>query len=484
MNHDSIAKELARRKEEEKCRFFTPNGKQEAAIRMFGEGGNFISLFCGGNGAGKTYLMANILANIIWGPQNEWFDFGLFRDFEKRGYPKRIRIGTESANVKVAGAIDQAISYWWPKTKYEAIKAGMPYVSQYKTTNGWLIDKMSYEQETREWESATLGMVVFDEPPPKDKFTASVARLRQGGLIGIFMTPLMHSAWIMDELVDSHDNKCGVVVADLEDNCKEHGTRGTLEHVNIQRMIDNMDPDEVEARVHGKSMHLSGVILGSAFKRDVHIVPDDLAPPQGCQWGLVVDPARGKPWAMGHFWVDLRGQLVFDSEYPMEDWLKLKETNLSLKDYATVIWQIEKQKPIEWRIIDRHYANARNDNGTTLKADLYEKHGLDFMDSYNCDEEIEVGIQKVKDYLRFKKDDPIHFPKLLVKRRCKNIIRALERWERTDKLVSGTRMHLEVNRLSPYKDHFDLVRYACMANLSVDVPVPMREKKTSYVLGR
>lgn len=474
--NEAIARELTRRKEEERCRFFVPNGKQEAAIRMFGEQGNFINIFCGGNGAGKTYLMANILANIIWGPQNEWFDFGLYKEFEKRGYPKRIRIGTESANVKQAGAIDQAINYWWPKQKYEAVKAGMPYVSQYRTSNGWLVDKMSYEQETREWESATLGMIVFDEPPPRDKFMASVARLRQGGLIGMFMTPLMHSAWIMDELVDSHEQKCGIVVADLEDNCKEHGTRGTLAHVNIQRMIDNMDPDEIEARVHGKSMHLSNVILGRAFKRDVHVCADDLTAPAGAQWGLVVDPARGKPWAIATFWVDLRGQIVFDSEYPTEDWLKIKETNLTMRDYARIIWQLEKGKHVAWRIIDRHFANARNDYGTTLKMDLASEHGLDFMDSYHADEEIETGIQKIKNYLGFKPGDPVNFPRLLVKARCKNTIRSLERWERTEKL--------EVNRLSPYKDHFDLVRYACMANLSVDVAVPLKERKPIYALGR
>lgn len=474
--NEAIARELARRQEEEKCRFFTPNGKQLEAIQMFGGSGHFVNIFCGGNGAGKTYLLANILANIIFGPQNEYFDFGLYRDFEKRGYPKRIRIGTESANVKQAGAIDQAINYWWPKNKYEAVKAGMPYVSQYRTSNGWLIDKMSYEQETREWESATLGMVVFDEPPPRDKFMASVARLRQGGLIGMFMTPLMHSAWIMDELVDSHEQKCGIVVADLEDNCKNHGVRGTLDHVNIQRMIENMDPDEVEARVHGKSMHLSNVILGRAFKRDVHVCRDDLSAPAGAQWGLVVDPARGKPWAMAQFWVDLRGQIVFDSEYPLEDWLKLKETNLTLKDYADIIRRMESQRPVQWRIIDRHFANARNDYGTTLKMDLYDKFGLEFQDSYNCENEIEVGVQKIKDYLGYKPNDPLNFPRLLVKARCKNIIRSLERWERTDKL--------EPNRLSPYKDHFDLVRYTAMANLYVDVPVPLIERKPRYALGR
>ena len=306
-SQDDILRELARRKEEEKCRFFVPNGKQEQAIRMFDK--NMVSIFSGGNGAGKTYLMVNVMANIIWGPQTEWFESDLFKSWR---FPKRLRIGTESGNVKETGAVDLAIKEWWPKGRYQGIKGGLPYISQYVTDNGWVIDKMSYEQDTKEWESATLGGIFFDEPPPKDKYMASVARLRKGGVLGIFMTPLTQSAWIMDELIDSHTNQCGLVYADMEDNCKTHGIRGTLEHSHIENMIKNMDPDEIDARVHGKAMHLSSVILGKAFKREFHIAPENKTMPAGAQRFMVVDPARGKPWAIGWGWVDIRGQIVFD----------------------------------------------------------------------------------------------------------------------------------------------------------------------------
>lgn len=471
-----ILSEIKRRRTEERYRYFTPNGKQEEAIKSFDE--NFISVFSGGNGAGKSILLVNIVAHLIWGKVSDWFNFGIFKEWP---HPKRIRIGTESTNVKETGAIDLAIKEWWPQNRYEGIKGGLPYISQYKTDNGWVIDKMSYEQDTKEWESATLGCVLFDEPPPRDKYMASVARMRKGGKIGIFMTPLTQSAWIMDELVDSHSNKCGLVYADMEDNCMEHGIRGTLEHKHIQQMIDNMDPDEVEARVHGKAMHLNSVILGKAFKRSFHIASDDLAMPSGAQRFLVVDPARGKPWAMIWGWVDLRGRIVVDSEYPLEDWLKCRETKLSIKDYAEIIREEERQNGmIAYKIIDRHFANARNDYGTTLKQDLEEKFGIEFQDSYNCENEIEVGIQKMKDYLRFdekKQIDSMNFPLFQVKARCKNTIRAMERWERDS-------MTLKPNALSPYKDHFDVVRYVCMAGLQVDSPVYFKETKKIYALGR
>jgi len=473
---EEIVAELARRKEQERCRFFVPNGKQEEAIKMFEN--NFVSIFSGGNGAGKTVFLINLMANIIWGVQNEWFKLDIFNNWK---FPKRLRIGTESSNVKETGAIDLAIKEWWPAGKYEGIKGGLPYVSQYRTSTGFVVDKMSYEQDVKEWESATLGGAFFDEPPPKDKYGATVARMRKGGVIGMFMTPLTQSAWIMDELVDSHTQRCGIVYADMEDNCKVHGVRGHLEHEHIEQIIKNMDPDEVDARVHGKSMHLSSVILGKAFNRTAHVIPDDIKMPTGAQRFLVVDPARGKPWAMGWGWVDMRGRLVFDNEYPIEDWLKCRETRLSIKDYADIIRRDEAENgPVAFKIIDRHFANARNDYGTTLKQDLEEKFGLEFQDSYNCENEVEVGIQKVKDYLRYDNTravDTLNFPLMAVKARCKNTMRALERWERDP-------VSLKPNALSPYKDHFDVVRYGCMAGLQVDSPVFFEARKPIYALGR
>ena len=477
MDKKALLKEFARRKEEEKCRFFIPNGKQEQFVKMVGSGDNSVDIFSGGNGAGKTYSLVNVLANLIWGPQNEWFDYPLFREWK---YPKRIRIGTESQNVKETGSIDLAIQHWWPKGRYEGVKGGMPYVSQYKTDTGWVIDKMSYEQDTKEWESATIGYVAFDEPPPKDKFNASISRLRKGGKIGIFMTPLMNAAWIMDDVLNGED-KVGLVYADMEDNCIEHGIRGSLEHKHIQDIINRLPAEEVDARVHGKAMHLSNVILGNSFKREYHVAPDDLIPPAGSQWGLVVDPARGKPWAMGWFWVDLRGQIVFDSEYPGTDWLKTRETSCTLKDYVEIIKKMEETRPATWRILDRHFGNSRNDYGTTLKMDLEDKFGLEFMDSYNCEKEVEVGIQKMKDYLGFNQKvpvDSVNFPKLKIKQRCRNIMRSLERWERKPDPP------YDPNPLSPYKDHVDLVRYTCMADLFVQRYIPLRKREKVYALGR
>ena len=473
----STLNEILRRQKDERCRFYVPNGRTETFIRLLGEGQGFINLLIAANGVGKTAALINIIANIIWGPQNKWFDWPIFR---KWPYEKHLRVVTESNDIGETGTIDKEIAKWWPKGRYTAEKQGKNYHCLYKTDTGFLLDKMSFQQEPKEFESATLGGIFFNEPPTEEIFGACVGRMRAGGLISFQMTPLMNSAWVQDRLVDSHEHRSFVVTADVEDACIEHGVRGHLKHENIVRMMKEWRPEEIEARAHGKFMHLADVIYGGSFYRDAHVVNDDLMPPMGSQWFTVVDPARGKPWAIGRGWVDPAGRIVFDDEYPKEDWLRCRETENTLQDYADILRIMEARYWTDTRIIDRHFANSRNDYGRTLKMDLADKFGLEFRDSYSCEEEVETGIFKVKDYLGYNRKMPIdtmNYPRLRFKARCKNMIRSMERWPRKKET-------LRPDPDSPYKDHADLVRYACMAGLEVWVPRRFETAGKVYAVGR
>lgn len=473
----AILGELERQERDEKCRLFVPNGLQAKYIKNLKRKDVFIGLFIAANGVGKDALLVNLLANIVWGPQNEWFDLPLFR---KWPFPKRLRVGTEANNMDESGSIDTEVSTWFPKGRYHGLKGGKPWFTSYRTDQGFLIDKMSYQQEVREWEAATLGACFFSEPPSREIFSATVGRMRKGGLIGFFMTPLQHSAWIQDELVDSYSHDTFVVTGDIEQNCKQHGIRGVLEHEHIGRMIAKWDQDEIEARAHGRFMHISRVILGKSFKRNVHVVGNHVTPPEGSRWFRVVDPAKGKPWAIAWGWVDKRGQIVFDHEYPEEEFIRMRESSLGIQDYNQILRRGDQGKYMEWEIIDRHFANTRDARNMTLKGLLNNDYGFRFRDSYNCENEIEIGIQRMKDYLRFDESRPLdafNFPRFLVKERCRNTIRSLERWAR-DPLT------LEPDRRSPYKDHFDLARYACMANMRIYEDWKPLEREKVYAVGR
>src|SRR3990167_11362055 len=81
--------ELEKRRLDNLCREFEPNGKSEEFIRMIGEQKSFVNLFIGANGTSKTASGVNIIANIVYGPQNEYFEYPLFRDWP---YIKKGRI--------------------------------------------------------------------------------------------------------------------------------------------------------------------------------------------------------------------------------------------------------------------------------------------------------------------------------------------------------------------------------------------------------
>lgn len=484
MKKPSVAEELSRRQVEEKYRYFVPNGKQHEFNKLVGAGKHFVYILSAGNGVGKSADVVNVLANLIWPGDNKRFFGPLFDNWP---YPKRIRIVTESKNVTDIGAIDQEIKTWWPKGKYKGSKGGKQFVEKYEAED-WIIDKMSYEQDLEEFESSTLGVVWFDEPPPKPIFDASKWRLRKGGIIIISMTPLEGAAWIFEEggLLDSED--CVVVYADIEDNCKVHGVDGVLEHKHIEMMLKDASPAELEARKSGKPLQMINTVFGQAWVPEVHVISNDVEPPPGSQFGMTVDPGDGKPYAIIWWWVDPRGHIVIDSNWPEENWVKV----LKMKQYQTLrmdeyleIWKpYEGQRQMEWRLFDRHYGKTRDGRtGRSLIDDWYEMYGVEFLPSYNTENEVDTGNKMLINFLKFDRNRPVdssNCPKIYVKERCKNVIMSLPKWP----------YYLDENYVSRpdpksvYKDFCDTVRYTCMLQPEVYTRPPKIERKTGYVLGR
>lgn len=274
---------------------YVPNGKSQDFIEMVGSGKHVVNLFCAANGVGKSCSGANILANIIFGPQSNWFKSGEFTwtdedgvaqtrkavpmtIFEQWPYPKRARIISDPTTIK--SKIIPELEKWFPvnevkafpEAMYELGKEGKNYVCKIQTKTGWTIDIMSTEQDSKEFESADISLVWIDEPIPKDKFMATLARGRLGLIVIWTFTPLTFSAWIKEWMDEHADGEyCDYVEAEMEDNCKIHGVRGILEHANIERVVSGMSEDEKEARAFGRFGHLIGRVH-KLFKRKIHVV--------------------------------------------------------------------------------------------------------------------------------------------------------------------------------------------------------------------
>lgn len=453
--------ELAWLRENERIQFYEPNEPVEKLIRLAGTASNLLYVLSAANGIGKTTALVNLAGNLIFGPQNRFFRLPLFKDWP---YPKRLRFVSEPSQVEEGGPLPTEIAKWWPKDRYQTFKDSKHYISRYQAGD-WVLEVMTYEQEPGQHEGANLGMVMFNEPPPENLWTPNISRLRGGGICVVGMTPLTEAGWFFDKVVPRHEEF--IVYADVEAACKQHGIRGHLEHENIEKMIAEYDPDEKEARIDGKAMYLKGLIF-KTFNPHVHVLKQMVHAPANATMYQVVDPHSDKPFACIWAFPDNRGDLYIVDEWPNVDFYKWHNCQLTIRDYANIFRDKEQGLQINKRIIDRHFAEITHLSGMERKTlrDEFREIGIDFVPSYQAAEEMETGIVKVRDYLKYNPDRPIdtlNKPKLFINPHCINTIHSLSKWARdpkTGKVQEG------------YKDFCDCVRYLCMDSPEIDVPAP------------
>lgn len=448
-----------------KIKWFVPNGAQEKFISAIGEGDVFVGIFSGANSVGKSALLVNILGSFIFdNSENPWFDYPIFKDFP---YPNKGRIISTTKNVEEIGAIQTEVKKWWPVGKYETHKRGKRYDSEY-IAGDWVLDLMTYEQDPKEFEGATLGVTIFDEPPPLRILYASIARMRKGGIILIFMTPLDTGGEVIEDLttkdeVEYEGEKIGKVYlqyAEIEENCKEHGIRGQLEHKHILNMLNFYDPEEKDARAKGKPVHLTGRIYSDFEKKDPYVVEDFLIPEDWTRV-CILDPHDAIPFALSWAAIDKTGQVWIYDEFPLEDLEKIQVTNLTFLDYARIIREREGRDKISLRLIDPYFANKRYSNtGKTVKEELADL-GLDFEDGDTSG--LDLGHKRVREYLRYDKTKPIsalNHSKLHIFERCRNHWRSMLRYKRKVSKSGEVKDKIKIDET--YKHFCDNIRHLLM----------------------
>lgn len=453
-------REKERRLKEERLKYFIPNGKQEEFIKLVGLGKVFVCVLSAANSVGKTAVAANVLANVCWGSQNQWFK-GLPL-FENWPYPKQGRVVSTPKNVEDTGAIQIELKKWFPLRRYTVSKGKKHYDSLYQTDTDFVFDLMTYDQEVSEFEGATLGFVWFDEPPPYSVYKATIARMRMGGIIFITMTPLTQAAWLYDDIILRQDGvQRKVVYAEDEDNCKEHGVRGILEHSDIVRMRQEYDPDELLARTKGQFVYLSGLIY-KTFNRGVHLVEPFPIPKEWTRYN-VVDPHDRRPFALGWLAVNPTGDVFFYDEWPREEFHKIKTCDKIIKDYADIIRIKEGEDKIYGRIIDPNFGNKKSSSsGLTIKQEFArEKIGFHAID---VSDDIVAGHLKVREYLKYDNLRGIK-PKLFFFNTLKNFIYGMEHYTWDDyKGKIADDKDLKQKPKDKFKDFPDLVRYGLMSS--------------------
>lgn len=397
---------------------YIPNGKIEKFIHTVND--NFISVISAANGVGKTAAGCNVVANICYGVQNKYFDLPLFKSFP---YPKQGRIvsNTKTIEETICGG-QKELEKWLPKNRYSANKGGKSYNSHFHTDTGFDFDVMTYEQSVEEFESKTLGWCWFDEPPPREIFKATVARMRKGGVIFITETPLANASWMYDEIITKPEKgQRDFIQADIEDNCKEHGIRGILDHKYIEKMISEYDVDEREARIHGRFQHLVGRVF-KKFDRKVHVIKPFTIKKQDFVVWEALDPHPRNPDAV--LWIGVNKQKTYF--VVNELYGKFRTTEL-----AERVKRKAENYRIEERLIDpaAFVENQHEDNPTqaTLAYRLSEL-GLDYM---KATKDRDAANRRIADALDFEErgDKIILPPELYIFDTCQRTIWEIEHWQ-------------------------------------------------------
>jgi len=410
-------KEQLRRYQATPHKYYVPTGIGEMFVNAVFGGDYFISLYSAANGVGKTCLGANMLANLIWPEGNGFFQQELMRNWT---FPKKIRIVTEPTTV--TSTIIPELYNWFPAGRFKAEKHGKNYECHWETDTGWTIDIMTYDQAVKEFESATLGLIWLDEPPPESIYKACVSRLRRGGMLFITATPLTGSAWMYDQIIGNPDHDVGrrfYIEADVESACCEHGDRGFLKHEHIENMVSQYSEEEKQARIYGKFQHLVGLVY-KQWEHKVHVIrPFDINLRDYTVYHALDPHPRTKDAGL---WlaVDKWGQKFVIDEF----W---KSCQGGSKELAANLWKIDQQYRTVRRMADPSAFIEDQHTQKSLISKIESYRPFNYLEASKART---ASNRRIADALDFQKvgDEFIVTPELYVFETCKRTIYEIEHW--------------------------------------------------------
>lgn len=254
-----------------------------------------IRYFFGGNRSGKS--TGGFVEDIWWSSGRHPFrnmptpNKGLIviQDFENHG--KNI--------------LEPKIKEWMPKGLIADIEKNQNGAYKKITlVNGSTIDIASHDQDIKVFEGSDYDWAHFDEPPPKQIFSAVWRGLTdRGGSCWVTATPLL-SPWMYQEYkkAENGDDLRWFIYVSTYDNAKNIG-QGDVElgKKRINEFAEALDADEKEARLFGRFVQMRGLIF-KEWSRGVHLVPEFHWP---SDWPIYesIDPHPSKPWAIS--WVGI-----------------------------------------------------------------------------------------------------------------------------------------------------------------------------------
>lgn len=285
------------------------------------------------------------------------------------------------------------------------VKNHMGIVVKYFLKNGSVFDILTHEQDTEQFEGWKGHIAWFDEPPPRDKYIATLRGLVDfSGRHWLTLTPLTQP-WIYDDIYTKADGK-RIFVATVNIRENEH-----LEESAILEFEKTLTEEEKEARIHGKFMHLTGLVYKD-FDPDMHIIDPPEIKKDWTRY-MAIDPHERKATAVIWLAVDRKGNMYVYDELSLKD--------MDIEQMANAIHAQEGELLPQVRLIDPH--NDKDNaiaGGFNVRKELM-RHGV-FTERANSDPML--GKARIRQALKPQWSPVLkrNVPTLFISRYCRNTI--------------------------------------------------------------
>ena len=210
----------------------------------------------------------------------------------------------------------------------------------------------------------------------------------------------------------------GMVQADVEANCIEHGIRGRLKHSDIEKMVAHYTEDEKHARILGKFHHLVGIVFKN-FNKKVHVIKPFDVTKRDFMVIEALDPHPRNPDAVSWMAIDVKGtKFIVDELYGIFTTAELARRTLTKADRYRIEMRIADPSAF---VEDKHQDNPEEQ---TLYAKLCDL-GLEYQKATKNRRRADRRLKDAFDY-EMKGEDIIVAPELYIFDTCKRTIWEVE----------------------------------------------------------
>lgn len=369
---------------------FRPHGKQLDLLRHQGKGK--ITLFLGGNRAGKT--TGGVVDDIIQSVDRDCLPDHL-REFKFWEPPTRGRVVTKDFKQSHQVMLDK-FQEWCPRDQMKGTGKNWwrnSYDSQARRLwfkNGSWIEFMSQEQDAAAMQAQNLHWLHFDEEPPyelgRKQWDECMARLIDvRGSAKLTMTPLFGMSWIHDAIYVPWLNGDAPRVAVIQVNSFENPH---VDHQALEEFFESLPEEKAAARRDGSFVAFEGMIY-PRWRADEHVVaPLAALPPRGPERRLTIgaiDPGARFPAAVLLFVDELGRVTVFDEVRPVQG-TTIEHVARELRERIAG-WGCD----MDYWVIDPAALNRSDQTGRSAR-DEYARHGILCRPGNNA---VHIGVGRV-----------------------------------------------------------------------------------------